>query len=89
MSLGMKKITNICSVYANVATTSDELIISYDEMTRVQALERVADDLPISAGKPQAIEFEYKRRGIQIIARLNVTTGKIIGVCGAIHSKRI
>jgi hypothetical protein len=85
----MKKITNICSVYANVATTSDELIISYYEMAGVQALERIADGLPMSEGKPQAIEFEYKWRGTQIIARLNVTTGKIIGECGATHSKRI
>ena len=28
-----ERITTICSVYANAATTSDELIISYDEMT--------------------------------------------------------
>jgi len=78
-----KRINNICSVYKNAATTSDELIISYDEMTGVQALERIADDLPMSAGKPQAIEFEYKRHGTQtLIAGMNVTTGEIIGECG-------
>ncbi len=27
----------------------------------IQALERIADDLPMSAGKPLAREFEYKR----------------------------
>jgi hypothetical protein len=32
-----ERINNSCSVYANAATTSDELIISYDEMTGVQA----------------------------------------------------
>jgi len=78
-----KRIHNICSVYENAATTSDELIISYDEMTGVQALERIADDLPMSPGKPQAIEFEYKRHGTQtLIAGMNVTTGEIIGTCG-------
>jgi transposase len=83
-----EKINNICSVYANAAITSDELIFSYDEMTGVQALERIADDLPMSAGKPQAIEFEYKRHGTQtLIAGMNVTTRKIIGECGAIRTE--
>ncbi len=40
-----ERINNMCSNYKNAATTSDELIISYDEMTGVQALERIADDL--------------------------------------------
>lgn len=78
-----KRIHNICSVYKNAATTSDELIISYDEMTGVQALERIAADLPMTVKKPQAIEFEYKRHGTQtLIAGMNVTTGEIIGTCG-------
>ncbi len=83
-----ERITTICSVYANAATTSDELIISYDEMTGGQALQRIADDLPMSAGKPQAIEFEYKRHGTQtLIAGLNVATGKIIGACAATRTE--
>ena len=83
-----EKINNICSVYANAATTPDELFISYDEMTGVQALERIADDLPMSAGKPQAIEFEYKRHGTQtLIAGMNVATGEIIGECGATRTE--
>ena len=41
-----------------------------------------------TAGKPQAIEFEYKRHGTQtLIAGLNVTTGKIIGECGATRTE--
>jgi transposase len=83
-----ERINNICSVYANAAITSDELIISYDEMTGVQALERIADDLPMLSGKPQAMEFEYKRHGTQtLIAGMNVTTGKIIGECGATRTE--
>jgi len=57
-------------------------------MTGVQALQRIADDLPMSAEKPQAIEFEYKRHGTQtLIAGLNVATGKIIGACGATRTE--
>jgi transposase len=83
-----ERINNICSVYSNAALTSDELIISYDEMTGVQALERIADDLPMSSGKPRAMEFEYKRHGTQtLIAGMNVTTGNIIGECGATRTE--
>jgi transposase len=78
-----ERINNICAVYANAAVSLDELTISYDEMTGVQALERVLADLPMTSGKPQAIEFEYERHGTQtLIAGLNVSTGKVMGTCG-------
>jgi transposase len=78
-----ERINRICAVYANAAVIPDELTISYDEMTGVQALERIAPDLPMASGKPQAIEFEYKRHGTQtLIAGLNVSTGKVMGTCG-------
>ena len=58
-------------------------MISVDEMTGIQALERIADDLPMEAGKPIAREFEYKRHGTQtVIAGFNVATGNVHGVCG-------
>jgi hypothetical protein len=38
------------------------MALSADEMTGIQALERVAPDLPMSPGKPVAREFEYKRQ---------------------------
>jgi putative transposase len=52
-------------------------------MTGVQALEQISDELPMSAKKPIAREFEYKRHGTQtLIAGFNVTTGEVHGVCG-------
>jgi putative transposase len=52
-------------------------------MTGIQALERIADDLPLSEGKLIAREFEYKRNGTQtLIAAMNIETGKIIADCG-------
>jgi putative transposase len=52
-------------------------------MTGIQALERIAEDLPMSAGKPIAREFEYKRNGTQtLIAGMNIATGKIDADCG-------
>ena len=52
-------------------------------MTGIQALERIADDLPMSEGKLIAREFEYKRNGTQtLIAGMNIKTGKIVADCG-------
>lgn len=59
------------------------MTISTDEMTGVQALERISEELPMSVGKPIAREFEYKRHGTQtLIAGFNVTTGEVYGICG-------
>ena len=84
-----ERINNICTVYANAGVTPDELTMSYDEMTGVQALERIAADLPMASKKPQSIEFEYKRHGTQtLIAGLNVSTGKVMGTCGETRTEK-
>ena len=78
-----ERIDDICEVYHETSQKEDELVISTDEMTGIQALEQIADELPMSAGKPVAIEFEYKRHGTQtVIAGFNVATGEVNAVCG-------
>lgn len=78
-----ERIEDICKVYANALGCSGEIVFSVDEMTGIQALERIAPDLPMQPGKPQAREFEYRRHGTQtLIAGFNVTTGETIGHCG-------
>lgn len=78
-----ERIQDICEVYANASGSSRELVFSVDEMTGIQALERIAPDLPMAPGKPQAREFESRRHGTQtLIAGFNVATGEVIGHCG-------
>ncbi len=78
-----ERIDDICEVYHETSQKEDELVISVDEMTGVQALERISDELPMSQGKPVAREFEYERYGTQtVIAGFNVTTGGVNAVCG-------
>jgi putative transposase len=70
-------------VYREALETEDSLTVSVDEMTGIQALQRIAADLPLAPGKPQAREFEYTRHGAQtLIAAINVATGKVEGDCG-------
>ena len=53
--------------------------MSCDEMTGVQALERLHPSLPMLPGYVEREEFEYIRHGTQsLIANLEVATGQII-----------
>ncbi len=69
-------------LYGNAMKNNEEVVISVDEMTGIQALERIAPDLPMLPGKPQSIEFEYTRHGTQtLLGGFNVATGIIQGIC--------
>jgi hypothetical protein len=50
-----------------------------DEMTGIQALERIAPTKLMIASKPARIEFEYERHGtLTLIGNFRVTTGELI-----------
>ncbi|NCC61318.1 MAG: IS630 family transposase [Verrucomicrobiae bacterium] len=54
-------------------------VVSTDEKTSIQAIERIAPTKPMTFGLPEKIEFEYKRHGTQcLIPSFEVVTGKII-----------
>ncbi|MBU7582911.1 MAG: transposase [Nostoc sp. TH1S01] len=56
-----------------------ERTISIDEMTGIQATERLEKDLPMRPGKVERREFEYVRHGTQsLIASFDVATGQIV-----------
>jgi transposase len=53
--------------------------VCVDEMTGLQAKERVAPDKAMIAGKCQLIEFEYERHGtLCLIGNFAVTTGELL-----------
>ena len=54
-------------------------VISSDEKTGIQALERAAPSLPCSPGHIEKREFNYIRHGVLVlIANLHIATGKLI-----------
>src|ERR1700719_854453 len=84
------KCADICAVY-KAAPGADEThrIVSIDEKTGIQALERIAPDQPMVPGKVERHEFEYRRHGTQaLIAAFDVTTGKVEGVIGNTRSEK-
>lgn len=58
--------------------------MSTDEMTGVQALERIHPGLPLAPGKVERREFEYIRHGTRtFIVSRNVVTGEVVApTCG-------
>lgn len=54
-------------------------VVSTDEKTGIQALERIHPTRPMRANQPETVEFEYERHGTQaLIANFEVATGKIL-----------
>ena len=73
----------ICDLYAEAAQLGENVskyIMSNDEMTGIQALERKHPTRPMKKGQLEKREFEYIRHGTQaLIASFNVATGKVFG----------
>ena len=71
----------MCGVYRRaIAAKQTVRTVSVDEMTGIQALERIAPSLPIKPGQVERREFEYVRHGTQaLIAYLDVATGQVGG----------
>ena len=62
------------------------LVLSVDEKTQVQALERTRPLLPLRPGLPARRTPDYIRHGTtSLFAALNVATGKVIGQCHRRH----
>jgi transposase len=84
------KCADICAVYKAAATSDDaHRTISIDEMTGIQALERIAPGLPMAPGKVERREFEHRRHGTQtLISAFDVATGKVEGVIGNTRTEK-
>ena len=71
----------VCDLYANALELHQQgvHILSTDEKTGIQALERKYPTRPVNTGYVEQREFEYIRHGTQaLIANFEVATGRII-----------
>src|SRR5258708_20892704 len=76
-----EKIHEDCTLYltAQERAKQGERTISMDELTGVQALERLHPDLPMTAGHVLRREFEYLRHGtLSWFFNFDVVTGQVI-----------
>jgi transposase len=77
-----RQVETVCDAYRRAPVlerTRNAHTVCVDEMTGIQALERIAATKPMIAGKPARIEFEYERHGtLTLIGNFRVTTGELI-----------
>jgi transposase len=75
-----QKVNEICALYRRAPKGS--VVLSIDEKTGIQAIERKHADRDPQPGRARRREFEYIRHGTQaLIAALDVHTGRVIGSC--------
>jgi DDE superfamily endonuclease len=77
-----RQVVEVCACYrAAPALLEHEGVhtVSTDEMTGIQALERIAPTKPMQPGRPERREFEYQRHGTQcLIGNFEVATGEVL-----------
>lgn len=75
------QVTEVCDLYAEAAQleAAGMHVLSTDEMTGIQALERAAPTIALRPGQVERREFEYVRHGTRsLIANFKVTTGQLV-----------
>src|ERR1700677_4398765 len=77
------KVRDVAGLYLNPPEKA--VVLSVDEKSQIQALDRTAPILPMRPGIPERATHDYKRHGTSsLYAALDLTTGKVIG---RLHSR--
>jgi transposase len=62
------------------------LVLSVDEKSQIQALDRTQPGLPMKKGRGTTMTHDYKRNGTTtLFAALNTANGEIFGLCQEKH----
>jgi transposase len=83
----VEKVRDVVGLYLNPPDKA--LVLSVDEKSQIQALDRTAPLLPLRPGIPARQSHDYKRHGTTtLFAALSVLDGKVIGECLPRHRSR-
>lgn len=76
----VEKLQDIVGLYVN--PPEHALVLSVDEKSQVQALDRTQPGLPMKPGRAGTMTHDYKRHGTTtLFAALNTLDGRVIGQC--------
>lgn len=76
----IEKLQDIVGLYLN--PPEHALVLSVDEKSQVQALDRTQPGLPMKPGRAGTMTHDYKRNGTTtLFAALNTLDGRVIGQC--------
>ena len=80
----VEKVQDVVGLYLNPPDKA--FVLSVDEKSQIQALDRTQPGLPIKKGHAGTMTHDYKRHGTTtLFAALNVLDGKVIGACMPKH----
>jgi len=78
------KLRDIVGLYVN--PPAHAIVLSVDEKSQIQALDRTQPGLPMKKGRVGTMTHDYKRHGTTtLFAALDVLAGKVIGQCMKRH----
>ena len=78
------KLEAIVGLYLN--PPEHALVLSVDEKSQIQALDRTQPGLPLKKGRGQTMTHDYKRNGTTtLFAALDTATGEVYGLCQQKH----
>ena len=78
------KLEDVVGLYLN--PQEHALVLSLDEKSQIQALDRTQPGLPMKKGRAGTMTHDYKRHGVTtLFAALDVLEGKVIGQCMKRH----
>jgi transposase len=79
-----EKLRDVVGLYLN--PPEHALVLSCDEKSQIQALDRTQKGLPLVPGRCGTMTHDYKRNGTTtLFAAVNVAEGKVIGTCQPKH----
>ena len=80
----VEKVQDVVGLY--LCPPDRALVLSVDEKSQVQALDRTQPGLPMKKGRAGTMTHDYKRHGTtSLFAALDVATGAVIGQCMKRH----
>jgi len=80
----IEKVSDVVGLYLN--PPEHALVLSCDEKSQIQALDRTQPGLPIKPGRCGTMTHDYKRNGTTtLFAALELAEGKLIGTCMKRH----
>ena len=80
----IEKLEDIVGLYLD--PPEHALVLSCDEKTQIQALDRTQPGLPLKRGRDATMTHDYKRNGVTtLFAALNVLTGKVLSMTDQLH----
>ena len=83
----IEKLRDVVGLYLDPPTSA--LVLSVDEKSQIQALNRTQPVLPLRPGRLEGRTPEYSRNGTtSLFAALDVATGRVIGRCFRRHRTR-